>query len=518
MNHRRHGYPRWCRRTLKVVAGLIGLLVLGFLLLQALLATSWIRAKVATKASQRLGGLPVSIEAIGWTPWSGASIRGLKVGQPQALADVLAEPLLEVDRVHAWPDYESAMNREWRVHELSLESPRFHVSVEMLASVVADAIPEVAAPVTPMVVAEVAREEELFSPALTPIPGLDFEPVDPGPITPPIQVEVPDLPDPGEEIPVEPEVQKVEEVPTIEPDEKAVKEAPEDVQSPPPVVKAVPVKKEKPRRLRVRIDDGSFELVRVGGPEPLLALRGIQVDLPLFGAQEETDNSLGLLEILGATLEENLLFQVERAESKLVVTFPDDETKDSKLSGSVLLNPVLGLPFQGELNLRMSSIGPLKPGGGALLEGEAFKARLLGNGWLLAPGSLTGVAEWSLDGLKGSVAGQELSFDSASGSLQLSSGLIQSPDTRLISDNVSLLGNGWLTAREGAAVLRVVVPFASVSFINAQFGKRQPQGRFSFKPLQPDNRWYSDVLLWREAPGWSIQFGDGGSVVPLDQL
>jgi len=87
MNRRRNGKRRWGLSLRRIAAGLVASAMLGFLLLQGLLATSWMRSKVAGKLSQRIGGLEVEIDSLSWTPWDGAKIGGLEVKQPAALQE-----------------------------------------------------------------------------------------------------------------------------------------------------------------------------------------------------------------------------------------------------------------------------------------------------------------------------------------------------------------------------------------------------------------------------------------------
>ena len=87
-----------------------------------------------------------------------------------------------------------------------------------------------------------------------------------------------------------------------------------------------------------------------------------------------------------------------------------------------------------------------------------------------------------------------------------------------MGESASILGNGWITSRDGVAVVRLVVPYSVVGMINGALDQRVPESVFSFKRLEPGNRWFSDVSIWREEAGWSVEFGDGGSVVALDEL
>ena len=152
MNRRRNGKRRWGLSLRRIAAGLVASAMLGFLLLQGLLATSWMRSKVAGKLSQRIGGLEVEIDSLSWTPWDGAKIGGLEVKQPAALQEWVSTPLLEVDEIHAWPDYGAALKRKVSVSQVTVLRPKLHVTVDMLVSIAAASMP----PAEPPAMAAVA--------------------------------------------------------------------------------------------------------------------------------------------------------------------------------------------------------------------------------------------------------------------------------------------------------------------------------------------------------------------------
>lgn len=453
------------------------LLLLGFLLLQLLLATPWMRAKVAGKLSQRIGGLEVGIGSLSWTPWSGAKIGGLEVKQPEVLRELVPTPLLVVDEIHVWPDYAAGLKGKISVTEVKVLRPKLHVTADMLVSIAAASMP----PADPPAIASVVPSPAPVSGELPKVAPADQS-------EPPLKGEMPE-------------------------------QKPEVVTKSPHA--PVPVPKVLRKRVQLVVEDGGFELLRVGMKKRLVGVEGVNLDLPLFGEAGESSSSVALIECFGQTLDEELSIKVKTEGDGMAFHFLGDPSEGFGVFGRSNFALVRGLPFQVDLVLRLPEVGNLAISETFSGQCEEVQARIQGGGWLQAPGSWRGVSAFEAHkprGSLGSIGGQVINFDSASAVVQLAAGVIQSPDFRLIGDSASILGNGWVTSRDGAAVVRLVVPYGVVGMLNGEFVKRVPDGVFAFRPLKPDNRWYSDVSVWREEVGWSVGFGDKGTVVPLNDL
>jgi hypothetical protein len=266
----------------------------------------------------------------------------------------------------------------------------------------------------------------------------------------------------------------------------------------------------------VVVVDGTFELVRAASARRLLAVEGVRLDLPMFGEPDESDNLVGLVEVNGRALEEELAIRVESKDDTLRFLFPGREA--SRVYGSVVVSLGTGLAFATDLGVRMAGLDPFEVHPLADVGWTALDSRFRGGGWLLAPGSWNGLAALEAAGVTCRLAGTPVVFDQAACRLNLARGVLQSPDFRLIGDSGAVLGNGWMTANDGSAVVRVVVPESIVGMMNEQLAERVPDGDFAFKPLDPGNRWYSDVSIWRREGGWMVAFGDGGAVVPMEEI
>jgi hypothetical protein len=272
------------------------------------------------------------------------------------------------------------------------------------------------------------------------------------------------------------------------------------------------------KRMRVVVEDGRFELVLAKHKNQLMTIDGVKLDLPFFGEAGETSNSVASIKCLGQSLAEKLNIQAKGVGEGVIFYFPGDPREGLGVFGSCSVGLVRGLPFQSDLMLRLPKIERIVFSDLLGVQAGELQIRIQGSGWLQVPSSWRLMSAIEVNEPVCWLAGQAVGFDVGSVVFQLASGLIQSPDFRMIGDSGSVLGNGWVTSNDGAVVVRLVVPYSVVGMVNEELGKRVPNGVFAFRPLDPDSRWYSDVSLWREELGWSIGLGDGGTVMALDEL
>jgi hypothetical protein len=472
MDRRRQFWRRCGLRILKAASGLTALLLLLFLGIQVVLSTPWMRGKVSQKISQRVGGLDVGMADLDWTPWSGVTIRSLRIEQPVELREAVSKPLLEVAEIHAWPDHAAAIRGDLSLSELRVVRPGFHVTLDMLVSIASAAIP----PTEPPVVVAAAEPE---------------------PTTP------------NEVVPEAPPFASVSQG-----------KGGDDAVDPPAVeAEATPEPVEVVRkRVLVVVEDGDFELVRAGMEGRLAAIEGLNLDLPLFGEVVDSSSTVALVECLGQRIEEDLKIDHKSIKDGVDFVMADDKKKSSKVFGKLVMRLATGLPMQSNLSVRLEGVDVEAADQSVAFQSGPLQCRVQGGGWLQVPVSWQVLGQVEVQQLLGKIGEGELAFDKASGSIQLVGGVLRSPDFRLIGDSASLLGNGWMTKSDGAVVVRAVLPYETVGLVNGKLGERVPKGVFAFRSLKPDNRWYSDVLIWRAASGWKIEFGKGGTVMPLEIL
>jgi hypothetical protein len=75
-----------------------------------------------------------------WSPWNGVTVREIELLQPEALRQDASEPMVSVARVQVRPYWSELIRGRVRFREIVVESPQVSISVEMLASVLQDAV------------------------------------------------------------------------------------------------------------------------------------------------------------------------------------------------------------------------------------------------------------------------------------------------------------------------------------------------------------------------------------------
>lgn len=460
---------RWRSRIVRGLAYGLLLGLLAIVVLQVLLATPWVKNRVAAKLSTRIGGLPVKLQSLGWTPWSGATIRGLSVAQPPPLDELLEKPLLYVESIRVWPDYRAAIKGEWVLDGMEIEEPSLYLSMEMLATILAAAAPAEA-------------------------PVVTLATADPAPIEAPPLVALPDA--------LTREAQSSEDPPA----------------KPETVAKTVIQASDFREPMWLRVTGGSLSLVSVSVPVELAGFDGLSFDLPLFGRKSHGDLAFGEMRVAGRSIETDVV-GVTGGEDR-VVTFSIPGTPEAKdgVALSLALKLVNGLPFEGGLKLRVEELERVVVRDDLKLGVGWMEMGMKGQGWLQAPASWSGMAQLSGQSLEVELGGMPLTFDRLGGGLLLQQGLLRCPDMRLIGDQLALLGNGWVSVQDGSGVLRVVVPEGGVKLVNQKLIATDSSSHVDWQLLEPGNRSFMDLSIWRDPQGWMLGLGQEGSVLPLSEL
>jgi len=459
MNRRRR-HRRWPLRLLRGSAWLLGGGVLLFAALQFLVSTDWAAGKAADALSSRLG-LPVTVERVGWTPWGGARAEGVSIAQPEALAARVGEPLVEIEACRVRPDYLALLAGRAEARSVEFDAPRVRVAVEMLGAIAGSAAAPVGEPGTLAGGGGRAR-------------------VRPGP-------------------PAGPQASGGASTTGPEPEEP-----PAEASTPTPEVR-------KPVRISVR--RGEFRLVRAGAGE-LAGVTGVDLDLPLFAPGSEAAGRIDRLKLLGSSIQTNVEVALDPAARVVSFLFPKASENELQCTGVVHISTANGWPFQAQLGVRLleldlGSVGA--PQGGKI---KRLNLALNGQGWVHAPGSWAGRLRAELGELTVPVEGIGLSFDRGTALADWSGGVLRIPDARLVGEQVSLLGNGWLNRVEAAAVVRVVVSETLAPALSQEVARRQPGARLDWQRLEPGRRAYTDLRIWQEQGGWLTGLGPEGRPIP----
>lgn len=451
---------RWVRRLKRLLLFSVGGLLVLFLSLQIALSTPWMRNRVASKLSQR-SGLDIKIGGLGWTPWSGGSVRGLIVEQPRGIREFSTEPLAQAACIRVFPDYWACLRKEWHASRIEIDEPELAVSLEMLVSIAASSVP--------------AAEPPLV--AMTDVPP------------PPSQVPLPSPPGGGS---------------------TGVDVDSEEIAKPQPPAPAAPeaVKAASKRPMDIVLRNGGFELFSIRSTGPLALVQGVELRLPLW-----TDGASGgcqIQRILVAehSIETNVEVDVLMAADVIHWVVKNCSEKIEQITGRGLFRLVAGVPFQAAVGYRSETGLHLNVPGCGVGHIASNQTMVQGGGWALVPMSWRGLLQLQGEGVK--LEEQGLEFTRYGASALLQNGVLQVPDARLLGDQFAVLGNGWVNRESGSGVVRLVVPGEAAEVLKNRLGVAQ------LEVLAPGNRQYLDVSFWRDPEGWMAELG--GKPVPFEEL
>lgn len=452
---------KWLRILQRVFCALVAGCLVLFLLVQLVLATPWARGRVAEQVTKRTG-LDCRISGLSWTPWGGVGIRSLVVDQPRGLG--WNQPLLNFERLRVQPDYVSCLRREWAVRAVEIERPELSISLEMLAAMARRSGPTEHPPSL-----AVAEEPQPAGPVLP--AGLDL---DGGPVR----------------------------------DSFGGAVAPPSAS---PV--AVPMGESERTRLTVvpaglMVANGSIELFSGISGSSLFRLSGVQFSSTSKQSGLEGEGLIETLTVGEFAIETDVGIELDQVidSFQLLLTINLEENKQPVCSLRVSLEK--DFPFQATFSHHFASPFAIELPRIGALELASNQTLVYSRGWLLAPMTWQGLMRVGGRGL--ALEGLDLSFDRHHGTMILRNGLLQVPDARVLGDQVSLLGNGWLTRDAGAAVFRVVVPGQSAALVANRLGGG------SLNVLKPGNQLYVDLHAWKESGSWVVEQGD--VIRPADEF
>ena len=454
---------RWVRRIKRLLLVSAGGLLLLFLALQVLLATPWLRDRVAEKLSQRLG-LDVEIGGLGWTPWGGGTVREFVILQPGPVREHTDEPLLRIAEIRVSPHYRSCARGDWWVERIEVRDPVLSVSVEMLISLAAAGLPSQDPP-----------------PVIAAVDPSKARPQEPGP-EPPSIVGCPESGhDGGQGV-------------------AGNGAAP-----------GVPIKSsanQKKRTFEAIVRNGSCKVFSIGQNGDLVALDGLDVDIVGTGDVGSGRARLSTLKMLQQTMETSVGVELELVAGVLSFVIQEDAEKDRQLTGNGNVGMRRGFPFQASVGYESSEPSKLMiPGLGELdIEENQTFVQCMGLGRV--PMSWRALLRAGGEGVELKEAG--LGFDRYEAAMVLRNGVFQVPDFRLLGDQASLLGNGWVNRESGSGVVRLVVSSAAAEWVKARLGVERMES------LDPGNRQFLDVDFWRDPSGWMADLD--GRTVPLSEI
>ncbi len=463
---------RWKRRILRILAVVAVAPLLLLLLGNLALATPWSRAWLGQRISSRLG-VEASVGRATVTPWGGAVLGDLTLRQPPALRGLIGPPLLEVRSIRVVPRWRPLLQGKVEIDKIRIEGPRAVVAVEMLASLVSAAASRPGSPPGPPALAVVPRP---------PGPG-------PGPGPSPGPAAVP----------------------------------PAAIVTPPPVPAggpeaAPPVARDPRETAWLEIVDASLELRSAGRKSGLCEFGGIDARIPVAGKAARSEVKLARCGVLGRTVASGWVLPLSWDSPELRIGPGDLAIAGLAVKLAAAVGRAPGMPFVFELTVPPQALAAAAELPDLRPAAERVEARLQGLGLLRLPATWQGAAavEAARPGFR--FGGDDLRFDQARATVLLQGGVLQCPEARLISDTLSLLGNGRIRADgEGSAVLRIVVPPGTAAALAGRFTvPGMPAAAPVFKPLGTPDRLFLD-LRWTSYSGVRrIELGEGGPVLPGD--
>lgn len=445
VSRRRKGRVR--RWAIRLALGLIA----AFAVLQLVLLTPWPAEWVAGRLERRLG-LEVEIERLGWTPWSGAKVRGVRVFQPGPLRVEGDEWLVDVEEVRVDLAATGLLAGEVVVERLEVERPRLHLRGEMVIDWLRQAVP------------------------------------------PPVEVAV--VPkDSAARVASASEATKGEAPPVAEarPAEKA-----EAI-----VVAEAPLEKSKARskakRWEVEIADGEVLLGWGGMSEPLAGVTGVGLDLRKDGGEGTGrltgEWSVPLVDGAGGfvieLLKEGMAWRMR----------PGGPRSDAAPIFEAAASALPGVPWQ--LTTGGGRAGVEWSFGGREIKAEQVAWQGGGGGWVLAPGSWAAGFRAEAGALEVPALGWR--GDRAEVVVALERGRLKVPVAKAVGETGSILANGWADAGGARGTVRVVVP----PEVAQEIGRRWTGADLPWRPLAPGNRVFLDVgAEWAGGP-LRFSLGDG---------
>ncbi|MBT8036188.1 MAG: hypothetical protein KJO21_01470 [Verrucomicrobiae bacterium] len=440
------------------------------------LSSRWGKGVAETKLKARTG-LDWQVESMSWSPWNGVTISGAQMLQPEALRPYLSEPLIAVDRIRVRPYWSPLLRGRVRMRELQLNAPKLTVAVEMLAAMASDASPSQVLP-PPVVTAQKPHSD-----------GPKKEPAMPS-------------------------------IPAKQPATPAKKSAtsPKHPKRPPA---GLP--------LRFRIDDASLRLVSASKNMEFIRLDRASLDLPVFGEDAKGVIKVEALKIPGFS-------EMTGLEQVIDWKRPYLEMKEEALDiGGLKLHfhgklgvgkGVRGMfPFFCAVTADPQKINKVKWFERLALEVSSKKLA----GRIHLAGSLPNPMSWRAEmlmhaedvALKEEHGRHDVVFEEVALPAILRQGQVRWSGVRLIGEDVSILGNGQVSVRDGIlSVTRLVVSPEVAEMLRRGLngaGLIKAGGGW-WKDLDTPDRKMRDLLVSGSLADAVVDVGKNDADVPVAQI
>ncbi len=443
---------RGIRRWTWLLPALFIIPVLAFLLSNLWLATPWSCRWMASKI-ERTTGLEARVGGATWSPWNGVSVHAVELLQPAALRAAIPKPLARIGTIQLAPVWQAWLRGRLEVRTISLDTPSLTIPLELLSHLSASPAkpaPPAIAATNPPPVAQV--NPPAAAPPAAPATGPQHLP-------------------------------------------------------PPPAIPAQPTG-------WLHLKNASFSIVSVGKKHPLLEIADATGSLPISGDHAQAAVRIGAISFAGDATFSNLSTTLDWSYPVLSMKPLGLEFQGCKFLVAGKIGTLSGLPIQIEAQVPKQPLASIKLPMDGHAEAQSIAANLGFRGLLLAPATWQGdlLAEALAPSI--SLAGHDVKFDKGSAVTVLRGGLLSCVDARLISDELSLLGNATVIVDGRAAgVIRLVAPPDSVNaIVKRAFSNIESP---SLTPLATPQRSAFDLEAFGNIGQLSLRLGKDGPIVNL---
>ncbi len=441
---------RGFRRWKILLGGIVLLPLIGFLLSNLLLTSPWVRGWLAGKISNKTG-LETSIASAEWSPWGGLALSRIELRQPPPLRAAIHQPLLKIDSLRLAPVWKSWLRGRFEVHSISLENPAVTLPLELVAHL---STPQIAAPPSAPKVTTAA---------------------------------------PAAIIPAAPRVADAHP--------KSLNSAPT---SPLSVL---------PTRW-IHLTNASLSIVSVSASQPLFSATQITGSLPIAGGQAQSPLAIGKVTSAGQTTDTHSRAELRWKAPLLTLEPYSLSINKIKATLAVQLAMLSHLPIQvsAQFPNQVLPTIPLPRDGQANAESFAVNASF--RGLMLAPSTWQGECLAQVISPTLRFGTHTAQFDRGSSITVLRGGAISCIDARLMSDEISILGNATLLSSGNlAAACRIVAPPQNLGDL-ARFVFPNLESP-ALTPLSTPQRAAFDLFAFGNLQNLYLQLGKDGPILPL---
>lgn len=262
--------------------------------------------------------------------------------------------------------------------------------------------------------------------------------------------------------------------------------------------------------------NASLAVVHAGSTYPLLEISNTSGAIPISGDSAQSSVIIGKVSAFGNDVTADLTTSLDWTRPLLSLKPVETQIGGYQFLVAAKIGALSGFPLQIEAQLPRQPLAAFKIPFNGEATAESIVASLRFRGLLLAPGTWQGDLVVDAAAPNIHIADHETKFDKGSAVIVLRGGLLSCVDARLISDDLSVLGNATLLADGRAAgVARLVAVPESVGSIASKIFTNVP-GSPSLTPLATPQRAAFDLEAFGTIGRLFLRIGKDGPTVNLN--